>query len=118
MEGRIGILFVAAFLLGGCGGAPSAPPAPAGELRVEFVCPAAGSFTVFFSPDRSAVRLIYGGAERRLERAPGESVELYTADAVYFGSTENADGSREGFVAEGERVVLQECRSRSPGGGR
>lgn len=112
MAGRIGILVAAAFLLGGCGGAPALP---GGEQRVDFVCPADRSFTVFFSSDRSRVRLIYGGTERRLERAPGESVELYTADAIYFGSTEGADGSREGFVAEGETVVLQDCRGRSSG---
>lgn len=110
---RIALLFAAAFLLVGCG---HGLPTPTAEQRIDFFCPTGRSFTVFFGTDRSRVRVLYGGMERLLERAPGESTELYTADAVYFGSTANADGSREGFVAEGEMVVFQDCRSRAPEG--
>ena len=93
--------------------APSPKAAPA-EQRLDFSCERGEGFTVYFAADRQSVRLLYSGSEIRLERAPGDTTELFTANAIYFGSNANADGSRDGFVAEGETIVRDGCRGQVP----
>lgn len=75
-----------------------------GKRRVDYVCPGGETFSAVFAADGKSVLLIVGETSRKLEAAADG--KYFTADAVFFGD----DPDTGAFVAEGETVVLQDCR--------
>lgn len=100
---RLGPLVVTLILglqAGGCTG----DGRTAMERRVDYRCPGGETISAVFAADGQSVTLIVGDTTRRLEAAEGG--KYFTADAVFFGD----DPETGAYVAEGETVVLQDCR--------
>jgi hypothetical protein len=80
--------------------------AESGDRRVAYLCPGGETFSAVFAGDRRSVTLFAHQVVRRLEAAADGG--YFTAGAVFFGD----DPDTGAYVAEGETVVLQDCRPR------